>query len=92
MSPSTVDQQREAAPTGTTANHPAPTSTSNTPASAPHRPYSGPQPRNTAYSFTIGTLPISINRTVPAVPKSIVAVARGPEPSVDTTVPSPYLS
>src|SRR6476469_652955 len=43
-------------------------------------------------SFWMGTLPISISRIVPAVPKSIVAVARGPTPSVATTVPRPYLS
>src|SRR5690242_10400690 len=35
---------------------------------------------------------MSIRRIVPAVPKSIVAVARGPTPSVATTVPRPYLS
>src|SRR5439155_3683341 len=40
----------------------------------------------------MGTLPMSISRTVPEVPKSMVAVARGPVPSVATTVPRPYLS
>ena len=40
----------------------------------------------------MGTLPISMRRTVPAEPKSIVAVARGPAPSALTTVPTPYLS
>src|SRR5690606_28752499 len=44
------------------------------------------------HSFTIGTLPISIRRTVPADPKSMVAVARGPDPSAAITVPRPYLS
>ena len=44
------------------------------------------------YSFTIGTLPISISRTFPDAPKSIVAVARGPTPSHEITVPRPYLS
>jgi len=37
-----------------------------------------------------GTPPMSIRRTVPDVPKSMVAVARGPAPSVATTVPGPY--
>src|SRR5690606_41347106 len=44
------------------------------------------------HSFTIGTLPISIRRTVPADPKSMVAVALGSDPSAAITVPSPYLS
>ena len=35
---------------------------------------------------------MSINRTLPAEPKSMVAVARGPTPSTDMTVPRPYLS
>src|SRR3954454_16844947 len=35
---------------------------------------------------------MSMSLIVPAVPKSIVAVARGPTPSVATTVPRPYLS
>src|SRR5690606_5063983 len=44
------------------------------------------------HSFTIGTLPISIRPTVPADPKSMVAVARGPAPAAAITVPTPYLS
>src|SRR5437763_13706354 len=40
----------------------------------------------------MGTLPMSIRRTLPAAPKSIVAVARGPTPSHEITVPRPYLS
>ena len=43
-------------------------------------------------SLVIGTPPISIRRTLPVVPKSMVAVARCPTPSTATTVPSPYLS
>ena len=35
---------------------------------------------------------MSIRRTVPDEPKSITAVARGPLPSTDFTVPNPYLS
>src|SRR3954454_17268897 len=35
---------------------------------------------------------MSIRRTLPAAPKSIVAVARGPTPSHEITVPRPYLS
>src|SRR3712207_6356828 len=45
-----------------------------------------------ACSLTRGTLPVSISRIVPEAPKSMVAVARGPTPSVGTTVPRPYLS
>ncbi len=33
---------------------------------------------------------MSISRTVPEEPKSMVAVAPGPLPSVATTVPRPY--
>ena len=48
--------------------------------------------KGTDYSLTRGTPPMIIRRTVPDEPKSIVAVARGPLPSVATTVPRPYLS
>ena len=49
-------------------------------------------PAASGYSFCIGTPPMSISRTVPALPKSIVTVARTPAPSDATTVPRPYLS
>ena len=40
----------------------------------------------------MGTPPMSMSRTFPEAPKSMVAVARGPLPSQESTLPSPYLS
>lgn len=54
--------------------------------------YPACRPASLRQSLTIGTPPISIKRTLPAEPKSIVTVAVGPAPFVSSTLPSPYLS